>query len=588
MALALAAAPAAAAVALAAAAAGVALAARAAGAVDGHAAVGQPPGGRVVALAQRHQLLVVHVEGRGGGAGAGGAVQEQPHALRPAAAAGAGGGGGGGRVVEEGRRRRERAVLQAVHLVRGTRRGAVGPPGREAHRAHGPRPGLPRGRAAAEDLLVGVAELAAEGHVDDEVDGGVEGLQEVGDQRQGLVQVALGAQARVVGGDARHDGVDGAGQRADQEDPGDGQQHHGDAVLLVADALPAPAPAPAPAHSPRAAAAAHVPPQRPRAADGDGDEGVDDDEDDQRDEAEEDVEGQPVGHHEALVAAQGGQLQLGEGQVAGGAHVHHLVLQGGGQEGQRRQQVDGGGGQQRAPPAVDGLGLDGQVDGDAALHAQHGGQPGGDAGAHDAAVGAQHRVGAAARAQGAQRVPQPVDAEGGEGERVEEEEQVRDGQRRQAHVGGRAHAVLHQHHQAEHVAHHPEDGEHGDEHHAEDEGHFVQRGLRHQLLHHGLQLDRRRHVRGVVAEAAGAAAAATARGPGGGGGAEEVGVVHGVGDAFLLHQKYHGHHCIQSCTEMASSVVFRVCVCVWFCLPRHSFALEKSTPAVSFATCTGS
>ena len=122
---------------------------------------------------------------------------------------------------------------------------------------------------------------------------------------------------------------------------------------------------------------------------------------------------------------------------------------------------------------------------------------------------------------------------------MEEQEEVGDGQRGQAHVGGGAHAVLHEHHQAEDVAHHPEDGGGGDEHHAEHEGHLVEGGLRHRL-----RRPRHRHrCGGVVADDVGvvvAAEVAAVPQPGGGGGVQEVGVVHDVGDVFVVHHKHHG------------------------------------------------
>lgn len=67
-------------------------------------------------------------------------------------------------------------MLEEVQFVRG-RDASLGSPARhEAHGAQGGRKEVPGGGAAAEDLLVGATELGAEGHVDDEVDGGVERL----------------------------------------------------------------------------------------------------------------------------------------------------------------------------------------------------------------------------------------------------------------------------------------------------------------------------------------------------------------------------------------------------------------------------
>ena len=244
----------------------------AAGPVHGHVAVSRHP----VRRASVDELDIVHIE-----RGAGVPVGEVAGAVRPAA------------VGEEGLG--EGSVLPALHLVRGAQAGAGGPhpaPRGEAHGAQRHLPGGPGRGAAAEDLLVGVAELAAEGHVDDEVDGGVERLQEVGDDGEGVVQVAVGAQAGVAGLDAGHNGVDGAGEGAQQEHQRHGQQHLGDAALL----LPTPGVPAAPAHGP-----AHC----PRAADSGGNEGVDHHHHHQGDEAEDDVEGHAVRHHEGVHAAQG-------------------------------------------------------------------------------------------------------------------------------------------------------------------------------------------------------------------------------------------------------------------------------------------
>ena len=357
---------------------------------------------------------------------------------------------------------------------------------REANDLPRGRPAKRNGRHAAEDLLVRLAELGAERHVDDEVYRRVHRLQKVGDARDAHVEVAIAPQPRVLAPDLRARAVDGAGQDAEHEDERHDEQHHRDPVLLVLLAA--------------VAVLAHDAPQVPRLADRRDDEHVEDDEHRARHEAEEDVEEDPVDGEELRVAPQRrhGQLEDGVGLVVD----RHLSVRGGVLQGQRdeghgRYGVDDENGHARQPLAADCFRFHRAVNGDEAVHAEHACEPGGDSGGDHAPVRTQDRVGQDAQVVSPDGVARLVDVDDGEPEAVRQEEQVGEGQRGQAVVGRVAHSVVHQDDDAHDVAHRSEQRKHRDEDHAEDEQKLPYGTLRHEdLLVMRMKNGQLRRVRG--------------------------------------------------------------------------------------------